>query len=62
VKKSLKLRTHDSVRPGMHLTQFRLFLLLAGVISIGVAPLHAGIIFQFTNWATSNIASTETLT
>jgi hypothetical protein len=25
----------------------RLFLLLAGVISIGAAPLHAGVIFQF---------------
>jgi len=29
------------------MTKLCLFLLLAGVISIGVTPLHAGIIFQF---------------
>jgi len=47
VKKSLKLRMHDSVGPGRYMTKLCLFLLLAGMVSIGVAPLHAGVIFQF---------------
>jgi hypothetical protein len=47
VKKGLKLRTYGSVGPSRYMTKLRLFLLLAGVISIGVAPLHAGVIFQF---------------
>lgn len=47
MKKSLKLRMYDSVRPGLYMSKLRLFLLLTGVISIGVAPLHAGVIFQF---------------
>jgi len=38
---------HESVGSGRYMTTLRLFLLLVGAISIGVAPLHAGIIFEF---------------